>query len=305
LERRVRRLGSGREALSAADPVRLVVRQSRYLHYNAGAFVSGGETCLVDPGILRDETEALLAATEGAELRSIVLTHADWDHVLGPEHLPRAPIVAHADYAEDLDPEGTRLMLAKLEEHAGVLRATAFDPPVPTTTFEDRLELRIGEVELRLEHAPGHARSMLTLYEAQSTTLWAADVLSDVELPSVIHDLASYEATLGRLAELEIATLVPGHGNTTDDTAEIRRRIEEDRFYLAQLRADVSAAVAAGTSLEDTVASASSIPFRRSDEDAETHRLNLEKVYADLGGDAEPDAVGYARAWKEQTGGFV
>jgi len=31
-----------------------VVRQSRFLHYNAGAFVSNGETCLVDPGILAE-----------------------------------------------------------------------------------------------------------------------------------------------------------------------------------------------------------------------------------------------------------
>jgi hypothetical protein len=27
----------------------------------------------------------------------------------------------------------------------------------------------------------------------------------------------------------------------------------------------------------------------------------VEKVYADLGGDADPEEVGYARAWKEQT----
>jgi hydroxyacylglutathione hydrolase len=283
--------------------MRLLVRQSRYLHYNAGAFVSAGEACLVDPGILRKETEALLAATAGADLRSIVLTHADWDHILGPEHLPRAPIVAHADYVEDLDPEGARLMLAMLENHAGASRTTLFDPPLPTTSFEDALDLRIGDLELRLEHAPGHARSMLTVYEAQSATLWAADVLSDVELPSIIHDLESYERTLERLANLDIATLVPGHGNRSDDAAEIRKRLEEDRAYLTQLRSDVAEAVAAGSSLEESVMTATSIPFRRSDEDSETHRLNVEKVYADLGGDVDPGAVGYAKAWKEQTGG--
>jgi hypothetical protein len=32
-----------------------------------------------------------------------------------------------------------------------------------------------------------------------------------------------------------------------------------------------------------------------------THRPNVEKVYADLGGDTDPAQVGYARAWKEAT----
>jgi cyclase len=281
--------------------VTLVVQQSRYLHYNAGAFVSSGEACFVDPGILREETEALLSATHGAVLSSIVLTHADWDHVLGPEHLPAAPIIAHATYAEDLDVEGTRLMLAKLEQHAGVTRTQEFEPPLPTTTFDDSLELHVGELELRLEHAPGHARSMLTIYETGSATLWAADVLSDVELPSLIDDLDGYERTLERIAQLEVTTLIPGHGNRTDDAVEIRKRIDEDRAYLAMLRADVAAAIARGQALEETVLACASIPYSRSDEDAETHRLNVEKVYADLGGDADPDEVGYARAWKEQT----
>ena len=34
-----------------------------------------------------------------------------------------------------------------------------------------------------------------------------------------------------------------------------------------------------------------------------THRLNVEKVYADLGGDANPDEVGFVRAWKEAVRG--
>jgi hypothetical protein len=81
---------------------------------------------------------------------------------------------------------------------------------------------------------------MLTLYEPQSRTLWAADVLSDVEIPSVIHDLAAYERTLARIAEPESATLVPGHDSPTHDATEIRRRLEEGRRNLDQFRAAVA-----------------------------------------------------------------
>jgi glyoxylase-like metal-dependent hydrolase (beta-lactamase superfamily II) len=188
--------------------VSLHVRQSRFLHYNEGAFVSTGEACLVDPGILRDEVEALVRELAGVEARHVVLTHADWDHVLGPEHLPPCTILAQAAFVDDLDAEGTRALLAQLDAHAGVSCERPFEPPRPDLTFEADLALRVGELELRLEHAPGHTASMLTLYEPQSRTLWAADLLSDVEIPSVIHDLAAYQRTLARNADLEIAMLV-------------------------------------------------------------------------------------------------
>jgi hydroxyacylglutathione hydrolase len=281
--------------------VSLLVRPSAYLHYNAGAFVSDGEACLVDPGITPDEIGALLEEIGDAQLRYVVLTHADWDHLLGPEHLPRATIVAHEAYEDGLDPKGIRSALARLEEHAGIERNSPFQPPLPDETFARETTIRVGSLELRLAHAPGHSRSMLTIYEVESATLWAADVLSDVEIPSIIDDLGSYEDTLARMAELEIRMLVPGHGTATGDRSEIRQRLDEDRRYLADLREAISGAISGGASLEEAVARAASISLRRSDGDDELHRLNAEKAYADLGGDADPAEVGYARAWQEAT----
>jgi len=283
--------------------VSLVVRQSRFLHYNAGAFVSNGETCLVDPGMLAEETEALVHEIEAAALVFLVLTHADWDHVLGPESLPQATTVAHESYARDLDPDGIRAVLARFEEQAGVRRDAPFDPPLPALTFAKSTELEVGDLELHLEHAPGHAASMLTIYEPRGADLWASDVMSDVEIPSIVDDLESYERTLGRIATLEIGTLVPGHGTPTSDRTEIRRRLDEDRGYLEQLRAAVESAVSVGSPLQETLGRSEAVALRRSEDDAITHRLNVEKVYADLGGDANPDEVGFVRAWKEAVRG--
>ena len=141
----------------------LVVRQSRFLHYNAGAFVSNGETCLVAPGILAEEIKALRHDVGAVALVFVVLTHADWDHVLGPESLPQATTVAHESYARDLDPDGIRAVLARFEEQAGVRRDAPFDPPLPALTFAKSTELEVGDLELHLDHAPGHAASMLTI----------------------------------------------------------------------------------------------------------------------------------------------
>lgn len=279
----------------------LVVQPSMFLHYNAGAFVSAGEACLVDPGITAEETAELLGRVDGASLRFVILTHSDWDHVLGPEHLPPATIVAQEGYTERLDPVGVQAALAAFERHVGVDRARSFEPPLPDLTFSDSTAVHVGELELRLEHAPGHTADMLTVYEPESATLWAADVLSEVEIPLVVHDLAAYERTLARIAELELATLVPGHGTATSDPAQIRRRLDEDRGYLAELRMSVVDAIATGASLEETVHVTAHIPLRRSPEDELVHRLNVETAYANLGGDADPGEVGFARAWREAT----
>jgi hydroxyacylglutathione hydrolase len=282
--------------------VALHVRQSRFLHYNAGAFVSAGEALLLDPGILAAEIDALVADLGGAKITTIVLTHSDWDHVLGPEHLPPVSVVAQTAYETELDPDGVRVAVARLEAEAGVTRRQPFEPPRPTETFEDALDVQVGDLTVRLEHAPGHTADMLTAYESESATLWAADVLSDVEIPLVGHDLGDYERTLERIASMTIRTLVPGHGSATGDADEIEKRIAEDRRYLQLLRAGVEDAVSAELSLEEAVAVCADPGVRRSDEDGATHCLNVEKVYADLGGDADPDAVGYVRAWKELTG---
>ena len=157
-------------------------------------------------------------------------------------------------------------------------------------------------LELRLEHAPGHTASMLTVYEPASATLWAADMLSDVEIPIVAHDLEAYERTLERVSMLELATVVPGHGNPTSDPSEIATRLEEDRRYLAELREVVAQAVTDERTLDEAVDSSRQIALRRGPGDDTVHRLNTEKVFADLGGDADPEEVGFARARKEATG---
>ncbi len=66
------------------------------MYYNAGVFISAGEACLIDPGLVPDEMDGLEAKikSEGALLKAMILTHAHWDHVLGPERFPNCPTIA-------------------------------------------------------------------------------------------------------------------------------------------------------------------------------------------------------------------
>ncbi len=278
---------------------RLWVTQSQLFATNSGVFLSGDEACLIDPGIAPETIEdiARFVAEQGATPRAIVLTHAHWDHVLGPEHFAGVPVITHADYLRVLREHGADLyrQIGVWEAQAHIRRPRPFLLPKPTYTFDTALTLTLGDIRLRVFHAPGHALDQCAVYHAEDATLWAADMLSDIEIPLVLS-LNAYEATLAHLATLDIRALVPGHGAPTTDVGEIRRRLAADRAYLAELRERVTAALAAGHTLAETVAACNDMPLPCPCDDPTPHTWNVESAYAELGGCTE-GAVGWEREW--------
>jgi hydroxyacylglutathione hydrolase len=268
----------------------LWVAQSRIYAMNVGVWLHGGAACLVDPGMLPDEIEQVAAflAERGAAPRSVVITHSHYDHLLGARSFPGATVVAHANYVTEVQRDGPRIQ-QMLQREGIVAAGRLFEIPLPDVTFADAMALEVGGLAIHLAHAPGHAADELVLYEPASATLWAGDMLSDVEIPFVSDALASYERTLAMLASYELRALVPGHGEPTADAAEARHRLDNDRQYLATLHADVAAAVAGGLTLEQTVARCAGQPLAYPGNEG-MHRLNVESAYAELGGPAAPAA---------------
>ena len=97
----------------------LWVRQSAFEATNSGIMFAGDEAVLIDPGIAPDEIASISAFVRerGAPVRTILLTHSHWDHMLGLAHFPDAKIVAHSAYAATLAREerGLRQSLADWE----------------------------------------------------------------------------------------------------------------------------------------------------------------------------------------------
>jgi hydroxyacylglutathione hydrolase len=267
---------------------------------HSGVFVSDVEAGLVDPGIFPAELRALRRFLDerGLEPQWILLTHAHWDHLLGPERFPGVPVVAHSAYrAETAEPLRTRIQhdVEAWEARFRILREGSFEPPEPDREVEDGDRLALGDRTLDLIHVPGHAADQVAVHDPAAGILWAADTLSDLEIPFVSHGLEAYVRTLDRLAELDIRVLVPGHGSPTSDPGEIQRRIEEDQAYLVELAGRVDEALRLGLGLEETVALCGSMRFRRPEENTEPHCWNVETLYAQRGGDADPLAVGWNR----------
>ncbi len=277
--------------------------QCRAMHYNTGVFISRGEAALIDPGLFPDEFDALraLLADHRAAPRWLILTHSHWDHVLGPERFPGVPVVAHQAYAAlaAQDAGLVRWEIDRWEARHGLSRARPFEMPTAEVRMPAVGELPLGDLRLQLHHVPGHAADQLAVVEADQRAVWASDILSDTEVPYVSHNLRAYGLTLERLAGWDIGLLVPGHGAWTRDPAEIRARFQHDQDYLWDLGVRVDAAIRAGLSVEETVRACADMTFRRYPEVDFDHQLNVESVYLELGGRADPARVGWNKNWLE------
>jgi len=277
----------------------LAVLHTRAMSYNAGVLVCGKDAVLIDAGLFPDEVDLLRSHiySEGAVPTYVVVTHSHWDHVLGPEYFPGVPVIQQQESLAVLAESGTRIerQVTEWERQSNVPRDMPFLMHEPDQIFTDRLELQLGDKTIELLHAPGHAPEQLVVYDRAEQALWAADLLSDIEIPFVMHNLKAYRQTLDRLVQLEVSTLVPGHGGPVKGQSEVRARFDTDRAYLAELQRRVEAAVAAGRNVSDTLSACADMPCQNRDQNEEAHRLNVETAFIELGGAPDPGHPGWNR----------
>ncbi len=269
------------------------------MSYNAGVFTHGREALLVDPGLFPDEMDRIRAHVleQGASPAHLVVTHSHWDHVLGPEYFPGVPAVQQQEGAAVFAEHRSRIehQVTEWERQSGIRRDMPFLMQEPDQTFTDQLELSIGDRTIELLHAPGHAPEQLVVYDRDEKTLWAADMLSDIEIPFVMDSLTAYCQTLDRLAQLEVRALVPGHGRPARSQMEVRARFDADRAYLAELQSRVEAAIAAGRSAAGAISSCADMTYANRDQNEDAHRLNVDIAFAELGGPSEAGHEGWNR----------
>lgn len=195
---------------------------------------------LVDTGLPGQAAQIAAALAEQglavADLRRIIITHQDFDHV-GTLHelvqASRAQVLAHASEAPFIDgTELPRFAHPELQAQRPELRAIveAFRPtPVDLLLHDDtRLDLAGG---VRVVFTPGHTPGHISLYLERTRTLIAGDALVAQDgrlhgpLPQASMDMPRALQSVRRLAELDIATIICYHGGVVADDAggQLRR----------------------------------------------------------------------------------
>ena len=165
---------------------------------------------VVDPG---GEGERIVGAIDdsGAELEAIWITHAHVDHVGAIAAVKRkwdVPIYLHP-----LD----RRLYDAASRQAEVYGIPFEEPPAPDRELADGQELKVGNVEMKVMHAPGHAPGHVVIHgngiALVGDCLFAGSIgRTDLPLSNPPH----LAATLEKISALDPDTVVyPGHGMET------------------------------------------------------------------------------------------
>ena len=222
----------------------VIVVTSRIWQTTCTLVRSDDEAFVIDSPLLPDELELLPAIAEqaGFPVAGLLVTHADWDHLLGRLAFPGASIGCGETTAARLaaEPGAAARELRAFDEEHYVERPAPLSLPgvqaLPVPGF-----CAVGIRELELHPADGHTADGTAFWAPWARVLVCGDYLSPVEIPLIEEggSLDAYRATLARLAPLveQAETVVPGHGAPLDAT-RAAAILREDLAYLEALARD-------------------------------------------------------------------
>ena len=191
------------------------------------------EDVLIDAGRTWDRRR-VFAELEGREISMVALTHAHPDHQGVAKDVCEARGVPLACHADDVDAmEGRRPLQ---EAHRGhpvnrVIKALWEGPPYKVERVLNEGDEVAG---FRVVHAPGHARGELIFFRESDRVAICGDVIRNLsyatyrpklaEPPEIFtSDPAENRRSIRKLAELNPALILPGHGPAVTDIAAFER----------------------------------------------------------------------------------
>ena len=288
---------------------------------NAGLVVDGDESLLVDTLFDLHLTNEMLAALRDAEpaatahIDTLVNTHSNGDHCNGNELVAGAEIIASAAAAEEMEHESPATMmqfkqaapqLGELGEfflHCfGAFDFEGIEKTLPTTTFEGRLERRVGDKHVELiEVGPAHTRGDVLVHVPGDRTIFTGDILFIEGHPIIwAGPVGNWIDACRRIEATDVETVVPGHGPITD-----KRGVAAMREYLEYVAAEARARYDAGMDAFDAARDIALADYS-SWLDAERIVVNVTTLYREFSGDREPAEIAelfaeMAKLAKERT----
>ena len=266
---------------------------------NSGIIVDGETSLLVDTLFDLKLTEEMLATMRrslpaAARIDMLVNTHANGDHCYGNQLVSEARIIASARTAQEMleMPPEHMAMLLKQAPYLGIMGEFtarifgAFDfenitSVLPTETFEGRLDMHVGSKEVQLlEVGPAHTSGDTLVYVPGDRVVFSGDILFIEGHPVMwAGPVGNWIRACERILELDVETIVPGHGPITD-----KQGVARLKGYWEYLFDEVRQRHAAGlTPLE----AALDIPMDAYAgwNDAERIVVNVATIYRELNGE--------------------
>jgi cyclase len=289
---------------------------------NAGLVIDGDESLLVDTlfdeRLTAEMLRTMKAATGigGAEITTLVNTHANGDHTFGNRLVANAEILASKASAEEMNeqPPARLAEFVKMAPSMGELgefflhcfgdfdfAGVTLRPP--TKTFTGSMKVAVGDKTVELiEVGPAHTRGDVLAYVPQDRVVYSGDILFVDGTPIIwAGPVGNWIDACNRIIDWDVDTVVPGHGPITDKSG-----VAAMRDYLIYIDREARKRFDAGMSPEDAAFDISVADYS-SWSDGERIAVNVDSLYREYRGDhAEPNVPGLfglmARLHKDRSG---
>lgn len=280
---------------------------------------------LFDERLTAEMLTAMRRATSAAQsIETVVNTHGNGDHCYGNSLVAESEIIGTVGCVEDLReaPASRNLLLMRAAKVARLLGpgARAFgrmlqgigvdklstlieagelalplfedfdfssETVLPNRTFQGELELVVGDKKVVLiELGPAHTRGDAVVWIPGDKTLFTGDILFKDAHPIIWQGpVSNWISGLYRLLQMDIETIVPGHGPLSEKSA-----LREILHYLEILSGEARQRYDAGMPADEAAFDIQLSEFDRW-VDEERVYVNVHTLYRDFSGDATPPDV--------------
>jgi len=168
---------------------------------------------IIDPG---GSPEVILGQVErlGLDLVAVINTHGHVDHILANRKIVEAtgaPLMLH--------PLDAPMLTNPMKGFAFLLGRMKPSPP-PDRLLEDRDEVEVGQIRLKVLHTPGHSPGSISLLADGQGMVFSGDVLFRMSIGRADLPGGNFETLMRSIKEVLFAlpddTIVyPGHGPET------------------------------------------------------------------------------------------
>ena len=274
---------------------------------NAGLIVDGDACMVVDTLFDKPLTQTMLDAMRAAEPAAtksydfLVNTHSNGDHCNGNELVGDAQIIASEACHAEMANENPQMMLDLIEAAPQMGDVgefflhcfSAFDfrdinRALPQHTFSGEMNLKVGDKDVNLKQVgPAHTHGDVLVHVPADRTVFTGDILFIEGHPILwAGPIQNWIEACDHMLELDLETVVPGHGPITDT-----RGIKAMRGYLVYIHDEARKRYEAGMEIMEA---ARDINFSDYDSwgDGERIAVNVASLYREFSGDtSEPDVV--------------